>query len=77
MTTLLVDCDRCGSRIEADRTKLTAEAGPLWARRPEIDLCPECSAALQAWLDGKPDDGNPPSIPVRGRAGHKRLETIA
>jgi len=36
-----VRCDRCGDRIDADRSKLAIECGPFHAREP-IDLCRSC-----------------------------------
>lgn len=44
-------CDRCKVRIEADRTKLAIECGPLRGERPGFDLCLGCARALVGWLD--------------------------
>ncbi len=50
---LTVTCDRCGERIEADRTLLTVVSGPLLPRRETLDLCPGCADRLLSWLAGE------------------------
>ena len=54
-----VICDRCGNRIEAARSLIRLESGPLRDRLPTFDLCGRCQAALIGWLadeDAKPWD---------------------
>jgi hypothetical protein len=56
MTRVEVSCDRCGGTVEAGRSRLVVESGPLRTRRsgaggePAIDPCPGCSEALLGWL---------------------------
>lgn len=59
MTTVTVHCDRCGGRIDRDRTRLVMDCGTAPARwtldpvsgRPTIDVCPPCVEALALWLN--------------------------
>jgi hypothetical protein len=57
MTSTVHYCDRCGSKIVADRSLLILECGPSvpWAvdtavGKPSLDLCPGCLSALCEWL---------------------------
>ena len=51
MTKTTIWCDLCRQPIEADRHLLRVESGSLRDRRPEIDLCRACLAAMLAWLE--------------------------
>jgi len=62
--TTIVHCDKCGSRITADRTTLKPTVGPLRHHAP-VDLCFGCSAALFEWLGPVPA-GVPDPAAVRG-----------
>lgn len=56
MTKTEVFCDKCGVKIEADRSLIRLETGPLRLARPEIDLCLGCARALMAWVDEDRDE---------------------
>jgi len=56
MTKTEVFCDKCGDRIEADRSLICLETGPLRGARPEFDLCPGCARAFVAWVDEDRDE---------------------
>jgi hypothetical protein len=43
-------CDRCHRLIDAGRTLLHVETGPLRERRPTCDLCPACLEEWVRWL---------------------------
>ena len=54
MVETIITCDRCGVKIEADRTKLLNECGPFATTRRSFDLCRSCFESLQTWLDTQP-----------------------
>lgn len=56
MRTITTACDKCGSRVEENRSVVSITTGPLRAERPEIDLCLDCVRALLAWVDEDRDE---------------------
>ena len=53
MKTVLIDCDRCGRRIEApDAVAKLSGVGSL--RDLAADLCEPCASALREWLRAAP-----------------------
>lgn len=51
MTVTCHYCDACGTMIQADRSGLTVECGPLRSWTKRIDLCPACARRLRDQLD--------------------------
>ena len=52
----IIQCDRCKKEV-ADRRKGATVAighGGRGAKRSPLDLCPDCSKSLTAWMNGKP-----------------------
>ena len=51
-----VQCDKCGSPIAADRTRISIECGPLRgvvatdSGESVVDLCRSCAEAFLSWL---------------------------
>lgn len=66
MTETIVHCDRCLTRIEADRSLMNVECGPLRRLMPSIDLCGSCSDLLLGWLR----DARPVITPRQDAAGN-------
>lgn len=52
-----VRCDRCGAKINADRSKLAIECGPFHAREP-IDLCRSCMEHVLSVVASGPDESD-------------------
>jgi hypothetical protein len=50
-TTLHVVCDRCRQPVVEDRHVIRFDSGSLRERKPDIDTCLACAAALLEWLD--------------------------
>ena len=57
MTTTIIHCDKCGERIEIDRSLMSVDCGPLRYQRQTVDLCPKCAQAFGAWLADKEAKG--------------------
>jgi hypothetical protein len=53
MRTTLIDCDKCGRRVEAPSAAATL-TGVGSLRDLSADLCEPCVAALRDWLRGPP-----------------------
>ena len=62
MRTITITCDKCGSRVEENRSVLEITTGPLRVERPEIDLCLGCARALMAWVDEDRDEIDGPEV---------------
>jgi hypothetical protein len=43
-------CDRCGRKIDANRTHLRIEGGRLRSSCERLDLCVPCVESLSRWL---------------------------
>jgi len=57
VVTTEVHCDKCGGLIEADRTELVVNCGPLRSKRGSFDYCLPCVRALEAWTTTPPEPG--------------------
>jgi len=62
--TIDITCEKCGNRVEENRSIVEITTGPMRNEWPEIDLCLGCVRALMVWGeedrdeigDGKVDD---------------------
>lgn len=66
MTATVITCDRCLRRC--DRSAAMFALKLPWDRDfADRDLCPECSAALLAWMAKDPSGGPPVAAGMTGR----------
>lgn len=56
MKTITITRDKCGRRVEENRSVVEITTGPLRVERPEIDLCLGRARALMAWVDEDRDE---------------------
>jgi hypothetical protein len=64
MRAQIVNCNRCGGRIEADIHLVRVESGSLRHCFADTDLCGSCAREFQQWLHAGSSAELPADVPA-------------